>query len=133
MASSAQVWHFRERKRISWSGAFGIVVEVHVHVAVFFYPTFDARRPFSKRGLAIARSVFSGMTMQTDVNHVSCHPVPHWPVGRIGHADRNRVPLEAVRHFIIEPRFVTKLDRVSRAFPVPQSFQELLQSSDVFL
>src|SRR5205823_4790770 len=111
---------FKERKRVSRGGAFGIVVEVDVHGAVFFSPTFDARRPFPKRGLAIARCVFSGVTVQTDVNHVSCHSIPHWPVGRIRHADRDSVALEALRYFIIEPRLIAKLDRVSRAFPVPQ-------------
>src|SRR5439155_8203934 len=120
------------RKRVSRGGAFGIVVEVDVHGAVFFSPTFDARRPFPKRGLAIARCVFSGVTVQTDVNHVSCHSIPHWPVGRIRHADRDSVALEAVRYFIIEPRLIAKLDRVSRAFPMSQIFQERLQSSHVF-
>ena len=30
--------HFEKRKRISWGGAFGVVVEVDVHVAVFIEP-----------------------------------------------------------------------------------------------
>jgi hypothetical protein len=39
---------------------------------------------------------------------------------------------QACRYFVIEPRFVAKLDGVPRGFPMPQRSQEFLQSLDVF-
>ena len=70
--------------------------------------------------------------MQPDVNEVGRDFLPHWPVGRVGHADGHTVALEAVGYFIIEPRFVAKLDSVSGAFPVPQSFYKFLQPAHIF-
>src|SRR6266436_4296317 len=72
------------------------------------------------------------MTMQADVNEMCRHSIPHRPIGRVRHTHRDCVALEAVGHFIIEPRLVSKLDRVSRALPVPQTFDKVLQPIDIF-
>ena len=69
--------------------------------------------------------------MQADVNDICCHFLPHWPIGRVGHANRDRVVAKAVGYFVGKPRFVPKLDRVSRAFPVAQGFDKFLQALHV--
>ncbi len=69
--------------------------------------------------------------MQADVNKVGRYFFPHRPVGRVGHADGHTVAFEAFGDFIVEPRFVTKLDDVPRAFPSAQNFQEFAQPFDV--
>ena len=102
-----------------------------MHVAIFFQPRLNACSPFPERGLAIARCVLPRVPVQADVNQIGCHFVPHWPVGRVGHADGDCAALEAFGYFVIEPRLVTKLDRVSRAFPALQIFYKLLQPLDV--
>jgi len=103
-----------------------------MHSAIFFEPALDAHRPFSKRGLAVARRVFPGMTMQADVNEIGRYFLPHRPVWRIGHTDRDLISLKAFGYFVIKPRFMAKLDRVSRAVPVPQIRHKLFQPLDIF-
>lgn len=70
--------------------------------------------------------------MQADVNQVRCYFLPHWPVGRVRHANRELVPVEAFGYFTVKPRFVTKLDRVPRAVPVLQIVCELLEPPKIF-
>jgi hypothetical protein len=122
---------FEKSERISRRGPFGVIVEIDVHGAVLFEPTPGPRRPFSERGLGVAGCIFPRVTVQSDVNEVGGHLVPHWPVGRIGHADGDAVILKAFGDVIIEPRFVTEFDGVPRAFPAGQGFHKSLQPLDV--
>lgn len=112
--------HFQQCERILRRSAFGVVIEINVHVAIFVQPTADARRPFLESGVAIAGSVFACVPVQPNVNDVGRHTVPHRPGRRVGHADGSGMLRQAFRNFIIEPGFVTKLDCVPRTFPMPQ-------------
>ena len=60
-ARSAQ--HFQQCERVFWRGAFGVIVKVDVHIAVFLQPTLSAGCPFIKSGLAVAGCVFAGVSM----------------------------------------------------------------------
>ena len=92
---------FEKSERISRRGAFGVIVEIDVHGAVFFEPTPGPRCPFSERRLGVAGCIFPRVTVQSDVNEIGGHLVPHRPVGRIGHADGDAVTLKAFGHLII--------------------------------
>ena len=131
MTSDLLAEHFQQRERILRRGAFGIVVEVNVHIAVFMEQAFGAFCPFFESGLAIARRVFPGVPVQTDVNEIRCHPIPHRPVRRVGDTDRGGVFRQAFGYFVVEPRFVAKFDGMPRGFPVPQRLQEFFKALDI--
>jgi len=125
------VQHFKKSERISRRGAFGVIVEIDVHGAVLFEPTPDTGYPFSERRLGVAGCIFPRVTVQSDVNEIGCHFVPHWPVGRVGDAEGDTVILKAFGDLIVEPRFVTELDGVSRPFPAGQNFRKSFQPPDI--
>ncbi len=60
-AATGSSQHFEQRNGVFRRGAFGIIVEVDVHVPVFVEPAADPRRPSRKRGLTVARCVFPGV------------------------------------------------------------------------
>ena len=116
------VQHFEKSERISRRGAFGVIIEIDVHGAVLFEPTPDPRCPFSERRLGVAGCIFPRVTVQSDVNEVGRLFVPHWPVGRVGHANGDRIVLEAFDYSVIEPGFVAEFDRVPRALTFWRAF-----------
>ena len=119
-AWKASAQHFQQCQCILRRRAFGIVVEVNVHITVLVQPSVDPVRPILKRPIAVVGRVFTRVPVQTDVDQISRNPVPHRPVRRVGHTDGDGVLRHAFGYFVIEPRLVAKLDSMPRGFPMPQ-------------
>jgi hypothetical protein len=60
-AATPSAQHFQECEGILGRGAFGVIVEVDVHIALFLQPALSSYCPFLESGLAIAGCVFAGV------------------------------------------------------------------------
>ena len=69
-------------------------------------------------GVIVIRAAFQ--PVKPHINEIRRHPIPHRPVWRVGHANRDCVFRQTIGYLIIKPRFVAKLDSMPRGFPMPQ-------------
>ena len=94
-------------------------------------PAPHASGPATQLGVAVTGGSRSGMSVQSDIHQIRGDRIPPRPIGRVGLAHGDSMLLQASDRFVVEPRFVPKLDRVPDAAPPSQSLNKTVELVEI--